>query len=134
MPDAITTFRADDATEDRIVELTLVLTKTWGRRVSRSEAIRYAINGMPVTNVGDEELPAPVAPEPTTAVLAGQDFWGWLAQGMEAGWISEPFCATHDLIPRTAEGERAWDDGFDPCEHAVRLWPEDETVPNPDPT
>lgn len=53
------------------------------------------------------------------------DFWHWLNHGVANGWCSEPACGTHDGIPSTPEEQEAWDDGLDPCEHVLRLWPED---------
>jgi hypothetical protein len=51
------------------------------------------------------------------------DFAEWISVGIERGWCSEPVCATHDGIPRTEAEGLAWDDGWDPCENVVRLWP-----------
>lgn len=49
----------------------------------------------------------------------------WIQLGVKKGWCSEPFCTTHGLQPQTEEEEAAWDEGYDPCEHAVRLWRSD---------
>lgn len=46
----------------------------------------------------------------------------WLTIGIEKGWISKPFCNTHDGGPLTEEEEAAWDDGGDPCATHVRVW------------
>lgn len=46
----------------------------------------------------------------------------WLQMGIEVGWCSETFCATHDGIEMTEEESEEWEAGFDPCQHAVRLW------------
>lgn len=53
-------------------------------------------------------------------------FWHWAEHGVSRGWCSEPVCATHDGIPSTPEEQAEWDEGHDPCEHVLRLWP-DET-------
>jgi len=53
------------------------------------------------------------------------DFWDWLEVGMKAGWISKPVCATHDGIPATEAEDNEWMEGFDPCQHIVRLWNEE---------
>lgn len=58
----------------------------------------------------------------------GDAFWTWLQIGMSAGWVSEPLCATHDIIPSTEEGLEMWNNGFDPCEHVVRCWPDDQVA------
>ncbi|HET7110205.1 MAG TPA: hypothetical protein VFI41_04995 [Gemmatimonadales bacterium] len=52
------------------------------------------------------------------------EFAAWLEFGAKQGWCSEPFCTTHGLQPQTPEEEAAWDEGDDPCAHAVRLWPQ----------
>lgn len=50
------------------------------------------------------------------------DFGVWLRQGIDAGWVSVPFCSTHDLDPVMSKEEQAeWEDGGDPCCHVVRL-------------
>jgi len=56
-------------------------------------------------------------------VTEWDDFAEWVSIGIERGWCSVPTCATHDGIPRTEAEESAWDDGWDPCENVLRLWP-----------
>lgn len=52
-------------------------------------------------------------------------FWRWLRQGIDAGWVTEPFCCAHDGTPFTdfelAEEELGDYDLMDHCAHAVRL-------------
>ncbi len=51
-----------------------------------------------------------------------QEFYAWLVSGIEKGWISDPFCYTHDGDPyMTEEEEQEWEDGGDPCSHVVKL-------------
>ena len=46
----------------------------------------------------------------------------WLKDGIDNGWISEPFCSTHDIDPSmTDEEQEAWEAGQDPCRPVVRL-------------
>jgi hypothetical protein len=46
----------------------------------------------------------------------------WLQVGVDNGWISEPFCNTHDGDPyMTEEEEKEWEDGGDPCLPVVKL-------------
>ena len=46
----------------------------------------------------------------------------WLAIGIEKGWVSEPFCHTHNGDPyMTEEEEREWEDGGDPCMTVVKI-------------
>jgi len=50
------------------------------------------------------------------------DFGEWLDYGMEQGWISQPFCETHDGGPITNEEAEEFDEGGDPCLVHVRLY------------
>jgi hypothetical protein len=54
-------------------------------------------------------------------------FVEWAKYGRTRGWISEIVCATHEGLPSTPEEIREWEDGADPCEHAVRVWPRQMT-------
>lgn len=46
----------------------------------------------------------------------------WLSYGIEKGWITEPFCNTHDGDPyMTDEEEQEWEEGGDPCCHVVKF-------------
>ena len=51
------------------------------------------------------------------------EFGIWLTNGIERGWISDPYCNTHDGgYEFMGEDEIAeWDEGGDPCCHVVRL-------------
>lgn len=45
-----------------------------------------------------------------------KDFLDWMAFGVSQGWITEPFCNTHDGDPyMTEEEEKEWEEGGDPC-------------------
>lgn len=45
-----------------------------------------------------------------------KNFLDWMAFGVAQGWITEPFCNTHDGDPyMTEEEEKEWEDGGDPC-------------------
>lgn len=45
----------------------------------------------------------------------------WLQKGIDAGWITEGFCYTHDGDPyMTAEEEQEWEEGGDPCSPVVK--------------
>jgi hypothetical protein len=57
-------------------------------------------------------------------------FAEWLDHGIKAGWISAPACATHDGIPATPEETEEWDEGYDPCQTVLRVWPEGVTQPS----
>lgn len=52
-----------------------------------------------------------------------EDFNKWISEGIERGWISEPYCNTHDGgYQYMSEEEIAeWDEGGDPCAHVLRL-------------
>ena len=46
----------------------------------------------------------------------------WLTIGIENGWVTEPFCYTHDGDPyMTEEEEQEWEDGGDPCAPVLKL-------------
>lgn len=49
-------------------------------------------------------------------------FEEWLALGVSRGWISEVCCETHDGLPWTDEEMEDWENGWDPCMPAVRVW------------
>lgn len=51
--------------------------------------------------------------------------WEWIQLGVDKGWCSKPTCATHDGVPNTDEEDEEWDAGHDPCQHVLRLWPQD---------
>jgi hypothetical protein len=51
-----------------------------------------------------------------------EDFANWLDKGTGQGWITEPFCHTHDGDPyMTEEEQKEWEDGGDPCMFVVKL-------------
>lgn len=44
------------------------------------------------------------------------EYYEWIQAGIDNGWISPPFCNTHDGDPyMTEEEEQAWENGEDPC-------------------
>ena len=50
------------------------------------------------------------------------EFQIWMNNGIERGWVSEVFCATHDGPPIITEEEnKEWEDGGDPCAFCVRV-------------
>lgn len=51
-----------------------------------------------------------------------RDFGHWLTTGIERGWVTEPFCNTHDIDPGMGEEEQEeWEAGGDPCQHVLRI-------------
>ena len=60
--------------------------------------------------------------------MSWQQYYDWLNFGIEQGWISDPFCSTHDFGPWTEEEMKEWDEGFDPCFPAVRLYGQERVV------
>ena len=51
-----------------------------------------------------------------------EDFFDWLQLGIDKGWVSKPFCYTHDGDPYMTEEEaKEWEDGGDPCSHVIKL-------------
>jgi hypothetical protein len=57
-------------------------------------------------------------------VKSNMNFFEWRDFGIAKGWISEPFCDTHDAGHLTDEEEQAWEDGQDPCMPVFRIWEE----------
>lgn len=53
-----------------------------------------------------------------------QEFAIWLENGIDRGWISEPYCHTHDggMQYMSEEEIQEWEDGGDPCEHVLRIF------------
>ena len=50
------------------------------------------------------------------------EVWEWLQIGIDKGWVTEPFCNTHDGDPyMTAEEEQEWEDGGDPCMPVIKI-------------
>jgi hypothetical protein len=50
------------------------------------------------------------------------EFEIWLDNGIERGWITQPFCNTHDGDPyMTEEEEKEWEEGGDPCQPVIKL-------------
>lgn len=50
------------------------------------------------------------------------NFDTWLQLGVDEGWVSEPFCFTHDGDRyMTEEEENEWQEGGDPCCHVVKF-------------
>jgi hypothetical protein len=50
------------------------------------------------------------------------EVWTWLQIGIDKGWVTEPFCYTHDGDPyMTEEEEKEWEDGGDPCAPVIKV-------------
>lgn len=49
-------------------------------------------------------------------------FEEWHGIGYAEGWCSDIVCATHDGLPSTEEEDEAWEQGWDPCVPALRLY------------
>ena len=52
-----------------------------------------------------------------------QEFGIWLENGIDRGWISGPYCATHDggMEYMSEEEVEEWEAGNDPCQHVIRI-------------
>jgi len=51
-----------------------------------------------------------------------KEFEIWLENGIARGWVTEPFCSTHDGDPyMTEEEQQQWEEGGDPCMLVVKL-------------
>jgi hypothetical protein len=50
------------------------------------------------------------------------EFHIWIQNGIDRGWVTEPFCATHDGDPYMEEEEaQEWEDGGDPCLPVIKI-------------
>jgi len=47
----------------------------------------------------------------------------WLTVGMRAGWVSRPYCMTHEgnYEYMNEEERKEWDEGNDPCHTGVSV-------------
>lgn len=51
-----------------------------------------------------------------------KEFEIWLENGIQRGWISQPFCNTHEGDPyMTEEEEQEWEAGGDPCQVVIKM-------------
>jgi hypothetical protein len=51
-----------------------------------------------------------------------KEFGIWIENGINRGWISKPFCYTHEGDPyMTEEEEKEWEEGQDPCSFVIKL-------------
>jgi hypothetical protein len=50
------------------------------------------------------------------------EFEIWLDNGIQRGWITEPFCNTHEGDPYiTEEEQQEWEEGGDPCQVVLKI-------------
>jgi hypothetical protein len=50
------------------------------------------------------------------------EFEIWLDNGIERGWVTEPFCNTHEGDPFMSEEEQEeWEAGGDPCQVVLKI-------------
>ena len=50
------------------------------------------------------------------------EFEIWLDNGIERGWITEPFCNTHEGDPYMSDEEaQEWEEGGDPCQVVIKI-------------
>ena len=51
-----------------------------------------------------------------------KEFDIWLENGIERGWVTPPFCNTHEGDPyMTQEEEDEWEAGGDPCQVVIKI-------------
>lgn len=54
--------------------------------------------------------------------MTNPEFDDWIAQGIMKGWVTPPFCNTHNGDPyMSPEEEKEWEEGGDPCLYVVKL-------------
>lgn len=50
------------------------------------------------------------------------EFYEWVQAGIDNGWVTPPFCHTHDGDPYMTEyEEKAWENGEDPCMSVFKI-------------
>jgi hypothetical protein len=50
------------------------------------------------------------------------EFEIWLENGIERGWVTEPFCNTHEGDPyMDKEEQEEWEAGGDPCQVVLKI-------------
>lgn len=51
-----------------------------------------------------------------------KEFGIWLQNGIDRGWVSLPFCYTHEGDPYMSEEEAIeWEEGGDPCSLVIKV-------------
>ena len=51
-----------------------------------------------------------------------EEFEIWLNNGIDRGWITEPFCNTHEGDTfMTEEESEEWEAGGDPCQVVIKI-------------
>lgn len=55
-----------------------------------------------------------------------EDVEQWLRWGYERGWCGPPVCATHDGVPTSEAEDDELMDGYDGCQHVIRLYESSE--------
>jgi len=58
--------------------------------------------------------------------MADMTFGEWLDYGVQNGYCTEQFCATHDGGPMSEREVKEWEEGGDPCNHVVRIGTEED--------
>ena len=54
--------------------------------------------------------------------IEDKEFIIWLQNGIDRGWISKPFCFTHEGDSyMTDEEAQEWEDGGDPCSFVTKF-------------
>ena len=54
--------------------------------------------------------------------MASRDFSDWIDIGIAQGWVTTPFCMTHEGDPFMTEQEaQDWEDGGDPCCPVIKI-------------
>jgi len=66
--------------------------------------------------------PDTTPPSEELDVYEQEQFEDWLKVGIEAKWISVPDCTTHNGFPMRDWEEDQFEQGYDPCIVATRIW------------
>lgn len=55
--------------------------------------------------------------------MTRDELFDFLAEAQAAGLVSEVGCATHGTLEMSEDEQDGFEDGWDPCMFAVRVWP-----------
>ena len=54
--------------------------------------------------------------------LDSLDFQEWVEYGVVNGWVAQPVCYHHEMLPVTDAESEQMDEGDDPCLNVIRVW------------
>lgn len=58
----------------------------------------------------------------SVGAMTWDNFWDWIAYGVEQGWCSQPVCGQHDTVPFSDAEYEEMELGWDICFSVTRLY------------